>query len=160
MANKAIVAYSFGGSPINGPGRANNKLAEIVLKQVIKMNSLAVHVLVQDYLKISLGKLNFIPDLVVSERRQPERFLGTEEVTSQFAEYLCQHNISQVTLVAHSFLHWKKCKRLLEGEGLIVEVADTGWVPFDRNCENWWVRSPLHLALYGLLQKCFGRQGH
>lgn len=156
MARKAIVAYSFGGSPVHGPGRANVKLAEVAARIFRETRALLV---VQDYLGAPLRDAGLAPDLVIREHRQKGQFLGTEEVTSQAAEYLRSRGITQVLLVAHSFLHWKKCLKLLQGEGLSIERVRTGWVPFDSCCESWWVRGPFHLLLYGVLQAVFGRQG-
>lgn len=51
MAQKAIVAYSFGGSPVHGPGPANRKLAIVVaLRLAIGKGAILV---VQDYLEAS-----------------------------------------------------------------------------------------------------------
>ncbi len=156
MAYKAVVAYSFGGSHY-GPGCANVVLAQIAAR-VSRETDAAL--LVQDYLEIPIQEKGIFPNFIVREHREKGKFLGTEEVTLQFAEYLRRHNISKVLLVAHPFLHWRKCKKLLQQEGFDVKCVPTGKVPFDRSNESWWVRGPFHLLLYALLQLVVGRQGH
>lgn len=151
------MAYSFGGSPVHGPGPANRKLAIVVaLRLAIGKGAILV---VQDYLEALLLTAEVRPDLVVRKHREEGKFLGTEEVTSQYAEFLRRLGVSEVLLIAHPFLHWRKCKKLLEAEGFSVKVVTTGKVPFDPFSEGWWARSRRNLFLYTLLQLATGRQG-
>ena len=156
VMRKAVVVYSFGGSPRYGPGPANIALAQIAARVTQETKAILV---VQDYLEALLRKNGIRPDFVVHKHQETKKFLGTEEVTRQFAKYLRSHGISKVLLIAHPFLHWRKCRHLLKKAGLDVKCISTLKVPFDRSCENWWVRSPLHLLLYSFLQFAFNRHG-
>ena len=152
----AFVIYSFGGDP-GRPGPSNERLAQVAAKIVRQTHAT---LLVQDHLEGPIRDLELTPDLVVDEHRKEGKFLGTEEVTAQYTEYLLQADISTVLLVAQPFLHRPKCIKLLQNEGFDVETVPTGWVPFDPACTLWWGRSPFHLFFYALFQFAFGRQGH
>ena len=146
----AIVAYSFGGTP-DRPGPSNAALGKVVDRIAAREKDILV--IVQDFLKSCIGRK---ADLVVGD---VYTFVNTEGITDLAAAFLKERDIRKVLLVAHPFLHWVKCKRLLEAHGFEVERARTGYVPFDPACHNWWVRSPLHLISYAFLQKTMGRSG-
>ncbi|MBI4094203.1 MAG: hypothetical protein HY436_00135 [Candidatus Liptonbacteria bacterium] len=158
MAKIAIVAFSFGGSGNPEfreckPGPANIALGEIV--DAFRLQSPKKEIVIQDYLKWCVHGA----DLVIMKHREPGKFLGSEEVADQAAEYLKERGVTRVILVAHHFLHWRKCKKLLEVHGFLVEVAKTGRVPFDPNSDGWWVHGPLHLLWYAVRQKLAGISG-
>ncbi|MDB5195570.1 MAG: hypothetical protein JWO84_754 [Parcubacteria group bacterium] len=148
---RAIVAYSFGGS-VGRPGPSNRAFGKII-------DGLADHgeefvVVVQDaFIERSV---TCTPDLVVTEAGP---YISTEDVTDTLTPFLKDRHVREVVLVAHPFLHGRKCQRLLFEQGFTVERARTGWVPFDPDCENWWVRNPLNLLLYSVLQATLGRYG-
>jgi hypothetical protein len=148
---QAIVAYSFGGS-VGRPGPSNLAFGKIIDRLAAKGEPVVV--VVQDFIGSCVNRK---PDLVVGEEGV---YISTEDITEEIAPLLKKQNVSEVLLVAHPFLHWVKCKKLLEGHGFRVEVVKTGEVPFDPECENWWVRSASQLLLYGVLQKLLGRHGH
>lgn len=148
---RAIVTYSFGGS-LNRPGPSNEALGKII--DGLTAGTETFVVVVQDFIEDCVNRK---PDLVVGE---VAKYISTEEITDELVPFLRQKHVSEVLLVAHPFLHWVKCKKLLEESGFKVVRVRTGWVPFDPICENWWVRSPFHLLLYGVLQIVSGRHGH
>ena len=157
---EAVVVYSFGGSPRYGPGAANKKLAAIALR-IAQNNPSGLVLVAQDYLEEPLREFGGISlvGLVVRKHRTKGAFLGTEEVTAQAVAYLHTQGIRRVVLVAHPFLHRFKCRKLLLRSGFSVKCAKTGFVPFDPGGEGWWVRGPLRLLLYAVLQVLFGRRG-
>ena len=150
MKREAIVAYSFGGS-VDRPGPSNIAFGNIINRLVDETQSQKYTVVVQDFIQFCVNEK---PDLVVGDGE----YISTQRITSEFEIFLEEEGISNVLLIAHPFLHFVQCKRLLEKRGFAVQRVKTGWIPFDPDCENWWVRGPLHLLLYALLQIAFGRQ--
>lgn len=148
---RAIVAYSFGGS-VGRPGPSNQTFGRII-NSLTSGNEKFI-VVVQDFIEHCVDRK---PDLVTG---RDGVYISTEDITDELAPFLRERGIREVLLVAHPFLHWRKCRNLLEDQDLAVERVKTGWIPFDEACENWWVRGPFHLLFYGVLQVLFGRHGH
>lgn len=146
---RAIVAYSFGGST-GRPGPSNVALGQVIDRLVGENDEYVV--VAQDYLALCVKRK---PDFVVGEEGV---WLSTERITNAFTPYLKEQNISDVLLVAHSFLHWRRCHALLKAKGFTVERIKTHRIPFDPDCEHWWVHSPLQLLCYAVLQFIFWRQ--
>lgn len=153
--NWAIVAYSFGFRKY-GAGESNKALARSVKKVYSITNVLLI---LQKEIAQCID-FKSVPVLVIEKHRRLWQYLDTEEVTEQAAKYMKRKKISHVFLVAHPFLHRKKCKKLLRKHGFKVFTIKTGWVPFDKYSEKWWTRGPLRLILYAVLQIFFGRRGH
>ena len=96
---RAIVAYSFGGS-IGRPGPSNIALGQVINRLVGEHNEYVV--VVQDYLALCVKHK---PDFVVGEEGV---WLSTEMITNELTPLLKERGISDVLLVAHPLLHWKK----------------------------------------------------
>ncbi|MBI2482097.1 MAG: hypothetical protein HYV76_00820 [Candidatus Vogelbacteria bacterium] len=48
---------------------------------------------------------------------------------------------------------------MLKKAGFEVKIVNTGWIPFDPECRNWWVRGPIRTLLYAIRQTITGISG-
>lgn len=150
-----VIAYSFGFRKDRQgvyPGTSNEALAKVVDRVCRETGAAAI-------LQWEIEKcVNAeVPrSLVIREHTIKGKYLDREEVTAQAVGYMNHLSVKEAILVAHPFLHRRKCKKLLEQGGIKVVIAKTGRVPFDTKSEQWWTRGPLRLLLYAVLQLLFG----
>ncbi len=148
---RAIVAFSFGLRK-GGPCDSNIALARAIGKfpkgiMVVAQREIA-------------ALLKSKPALVIRKHRIQGKYLDSDEVAAQAADFLRKKKISEAIVVAHPFLHIIKCKQLMQKGGFAVTVPDIGKIPFDKESEQWWSRSAFNFLVYAVLQKLTGRRGH
>ena len=96
---------------------------------------------------------------MVREHHIKGAYLDSEEVMTQAAKELREHEITEVIPVANPFLHLAKCRTLVRKEGFTPLKRKIGRIDFYRESLQWWTRSPFQLLLYAVFQKFTGRRG-
>lgn len=151
---EVILGLSFGFKK-DGPGFSNEALAEVIDREQIK-NPDTPSIL---HLEIA-ACVKRRPLFMISRHRKYGQNLDSEEAIDQAISYARKRGFSVIKLVAHPFLHRQKCWSLLKKYGIKVKIVKTGWIPFDKDSEQWYTRGPVRCLLYAFLQFFTGRKGY
>jgi len=99
---------------------------------------------------------------VIQEHRTKGQYLDSEEVVAQGVEAFRAEGVTKVIVIANSFLHLTKCKRLVRQAGLEIYRFKVRWMGFDKLSDQWQTRSRIKALIYALgqLPKVFGGSSH
>jgi hypothetical protein len=141
---------------ISMPGESNKALARVVDKEQLLKPDLQ-SILQWEIAEHVLRK----PVLVIREHRVKGKHLDSDEVIAQAMEYAKKNSYWVIYLVTHPFLHRFLCKRLFKkmAPDFWVKVVKTGWIPFDKESEQWHTRGPIRCLVYTVLRVLTGRKG-
>jgi hypothetical protein len=152
---RGIVVFSFALSS-EEPNRCNRRLAraaERIIAQELMLTGKRPIVIAQ--WEVAAAML-FPPDLIVREHHIPGKYLDSNEVMAQAAEFLRKLHVTEVIPVAQPFLQLGKCVSLTRKEGFRPLRRDIGWIGFYRKSIQWWTRNPILLVVGAVLQVLFG----
>lgn len=138
---KGLIAYSFGSERCE----TNRRLAGEVERLVFRERDRLVVVAQQE---IDQALRVIAPDLIISEHREPGKYLDSREVTAQASEFFRFIGITEVIPVANPFLHRVYCEMLIWKEGFTPVRRRIGWVGFCKTSTQWWTRGPIQLLFY------------
>ncbi len=149
---EVIFGLSFGFKK-DGPGFSNEALAKIIDREQIK-NPNTPSILGVEIAACVKRK----PLFIISRHRKYGRYLDSEEAIDPAISYAKRRGFSVIKLVAHPFLHRQKYWWLLRKYDIKVKIVKTGWIPFDKDSEQWYTRGPVRCLLYAFLQIMTGRR--
>jgi hypothetical protein len=153
---EAIFGLSYGYRK-NDPGPINLALAKVIERE--KEINPELEIIAQWEIAACLKNK---PTFIIKEHREKGKYLDTDEVIVQAVEYFKANNIKAIRLVAFPFLHRYLCRYFLKriDPTLQVKIIKTGWIPFDKESEQFLAISPLHALIYAIGRILFNKKNY
>ncbi len=153
---EAIFGLSYGYRK-NDPGPINLALAKVIDRE--KEISPELEIIAQWEVAACLKNK---PVFVIREHRQKGEYLDTDEVIAQAVEYCKDNGIKAIRLVAFPFLHRYLCRQLLKKSDptLEIKIVKTGWIPFDKQSEQFLAKGSLHAFAYAIGRILFSKKNY
>jgi hypothetical protein len=139
----AIFCQSFGLRK-NEPGMSNFYLAHLILQWhnfYKNVHDCHIPLIIQKDCADAFTE-DIKIDKIISQHRNPEKYLDSYEVSWQGAKFCREKNLKTVLVFAHPDHIWR-VMRTLKKLGLDAVAADTSGTPYDPKSIQPWTRSRL-----------------